>query len=42
MVHLPDGEYLFKMVLGTNGLLIEPLLYWAFRQWQRDDKAVIL
>lgn len=41
-VDLTSEDEVYEVVLGTNALLLEPLLDWAFRQAERDDGAIIL
>lgn len=42
LVDLPGGEIEFDVILGTNALLLEPLMARAFQQAQNNDDAIIL
>ncbi len=42
LVDLPGEEKEFEVILGTNALLLEPLMAWAFQQAQVNDDAIIL
>ncbi|HRJ41869.1 MAG TPA: hypothetical protein PL105_08310, partial [Caldilineaceae bacterium] len=42
LVDLSGREKEFEAILGTNALLLDPLMDWAFKQAQVNDNAIIL